>query len=481
MNTEERPTILVVDDDEFALENVCMSIEQSGASAVPAASAQQALNRLREHRFQVIVTDVKMPGMDGITFVERVKEDHPHMKFIVVTGYADESAVIRALRLGVNEFLKKPYRNVELLLAIDKLLKQIDLENENRSLRDRLVRENIELRAEVEACGGVHAPYDLLGDHPSIEAVRELAAKIGRFGVNALIRGENGTGKELVAQAIRRASPRAQGVYHAVNCAAISTTLFEAEMFGYEKGAFTGAVRSRPGLFESASGGILFLDEITEVPTGMQAKLLRALETGTIRRVGGTVDIPIDVHVIAATNRIPSEAIADGYLRRDVYHRLATMEVVIPPLRDRSSDIPMLARHFHGTFARQFSVNADPISDAAMDALVRAPWPGNVRQLANVMKRWVLFDPSTALSDLSTDTVASVAESILPGSMIRYDFIRGTMDEVEEAKHLLVRTVLSRNNGNKSSTARQLGLSYPGLLKMLRRINDGDGSESSAS
>lgn len=472
MSADVKPTILVVDDDEFALENVCMSIEQSGATAVAAGSAQQALNRLREHQFHVIVTDVKMPGMDGITFVERVKEDHPQMKFIVVTGYADEAAVIRALRLGVNEFLKKPYRNVELLLAIDKLLKQIELENENQVLRDRLVRENRELRAEVEATQATLAPSDLRGDHPSIVAVRELATKIGRFGVNALIRGENGTGKELVAQEIRRASPRAHAPFHAVNCAAISTTLFEAEMFGYEKGAFTGANRSRQGLFELASGGILFLDEITEVPTAMQAKLLRALETGTIRRVGGTVDIPIDVHVIAATNRVPTEAIADGFLRRDVYHRLATMEVVLPPLRERASDIPMLVRHFHEVYAKQFRIKPRPISDAALDTLVHAPWPGNVRQLANVMKRWVLFDPSTALADLGSGEPLSASDSLLPGSVIRYDFIRGTMDEVEEAKHLLVRTVLARNNGNKSLTARQLGLSYPGLLKMLRRIEE---------
>ncbi|MCU0330762.1 MAG: sigma-54 dependent transcriptional regulator [Candidatus Kapabacteria bacterium] len=467
-----KPTILVVDDDEFARENVEISLQSAGANVLTAGSAYQALKVVESTYCHIIVTDLKMPGMDGVTFAEKVRERHATTKFVLVTGYADEEAVIRALRVGVNEFLKKPYRNAELLIAIQKLLEQHNLEEENRLLRERIERENIQLKRELELVSDQSSSSSMIGASPALKACTDLAVKVARFGINALIQGENGTGKEVMAQYIHQSGARAAAPFVAVNCAAISATLFESEMFGYEKGAFTGANESRAGLFELANGGILFLDEVTEVPTTMQAKLLRALETQTIRRVGGNRDIAIDVQVLSATNRTITDAIDNGFLRTDLYHRLATVEVNLPPLRERVADIPLLAESFRTKFERQFGVQSEPVSELVLRRFAQAPWPGNIRQLGNVMKRWVLFGPDVALRDIDGDVdMTSRVTSSVP-CLMHYDFVQGTMDEVELAKQHLVTTIMQRYNGNKTQAAKHLGLSYPGLLKILRRIEE---------
>lgn len=461
------PRVLVVDDDEFALENLVLALSQAGALVRSASSAHQALRWVGEEYFHVVVSDVKMPGMDGITFIEKVKQQHSTTKFVVVTGYADDDAVIRALRLGVNEFLKKPYRDNELLIAVQKLLELHELEEENRKLQSMLSVENDRLRAELEQVQGPRVTT-MIGKHESLEQIRSIAERVARFGINAMIIGENGSGKELVAQTIKERSPRADKPFIAVNCAALSATLFESELFGYEKGAFTGAQRTTPGLFELADGGIIFLDEVTEVPTAMQAKLLRVLETGVIRRVGGQRDIKIDVQVLSATNRDPKTAIADGVLRQDVYHRLATIEINVPPLRDRASDIPILVNHFLDRFAKHFNAERPELTTNEINELILFPWPGNIRQLSNIMKQWVLFGAEVALKEIN-DPAHRTQRGTLP-SVMRYDFVLGTIDEVEDAKTKLIRTLMSRYNGNKSAVARHAGLSYPGLHKLLKRI-----------
>lgn len=466
-----KPTILVVDDDEFARENVEISLQSAGANVLTAGSAYQALKATEATYCHIVVTDLKMPGMDGVALAEKVRQAHPTTKFILVTGFADEEAVIRALRVGVNEFLKKPYRNAELLIAVQKLLEQHNLEDENRLLRERIEQENIQLRRELDRSTD-HTQSAMIGSSPSLITCKELAAKVSQFAVNAIIQGENGTGKEVMAQYIHTTGTRSNKPFVGVNCAAISVSLFESEMFGYEKGAFTGATTSKAGLFELANGGILFLDEVTEIPTTMQAKLLRALETQTIRRVGGTRDISLDVQVLSATNRDITAAIDDGFLRTDLYHRLATVEIALPPLRMRREDIPELVKTFRDRYQRQFGNPSEEVSPQAMQMFIDAPWPGNIRQLGNVMKRWVLFGPDVALSELQS---AAGTTSPMPAgrtSMMHYAFVDGTMDEVELAKQHLVMTIMQRYNGNKSKSAKHLGLSYPGLLKILRRIDD---------
>lgn len=469
-STEQpRPTIMVVDDDEFALENMALSLGDAGATVLSASSAYQALQIVDREYCHVVITDVKMPGMDGITFVEKVQKLHPQTKFIIVTGYADDDAVIRALRLGVKEFLKKPYRNTELLIAVQKLLEQHNLEDENRRLVDRLAHENVRMKAEIDQLVP-ESTKEIVGEHPSLLQALRIAQRVAEFGVNAMIIGENGTGKEKIAETIRTSGPRKDSPFITVNCAAISATLFESEMFGYEKGAFTGALKERSGLFEMAHKGILFLDEVTEIPTSMQAKLLRVLETGIIRRVGGNRDIAVDVQVISATNRESKKAIEDGVLRMDLYHRLATIEINLAPLRDRASDIPSLVAFFIDRFSQLYRVEKPVISAEALQRLVVYDWPGNVRQLSNIMKQWALFGESVALANLTSTSVDASSTSV--PTVMRYDFVRGTIDEIEDAKFELVRTLMNRYNGNKSAVARHVGLSYPGLHKLLKRIGD---------
>jgi len=466
---QPRPTILIVDDDEFALENMALSLMDAGATVRTASSAYQALQVTDREYCHVVITDVKMPGMDGITFVEKVQATHPQTKFIIVTGYADDDAVIRALRLGVKEFLKKPYRNTELLIAVQKLLEQHNLEDENRKLHDQLAHENVRMKAEIDKLIPKNS-QDIIGEHPLLLQSTDIARRVSEYGVNAMIIGENGTGKEKIAETIRSNGPRKDCPFITVNCAAISATLFESEMFGYEKGAFTGAAKERTGLFEMANTGILFLDEVTEIPTSMQAKLLRVLETGIIRRVGGNRDIAVNVQVISATNRESKKAIEDGILRMDLYHRLATIEIVLPPLRERASDIPQLVEFFVKRFSNVYQVDKPTISAEALLTLVRYDWPGNVRQLSNIMKQWVLFGEGVALANLDASAVDTVATSV--PTVMRYDFVNGTIDEVENAKFELIRTLMHRYNGNKSAVARHVGLSYPGLHKLIKRMDE---------
>lgn len=462
------PVILVIDDDEFSLQNMSLTLQKAGANVLTAGSARRAKTIVESTHCHVIVTDVKMPGMDGIAFAEWVRDRRPDTKFVVVTGYADEEAVIRALRLGINEFLKKPYRNRELLLSVQKLLEQYSIEDENRKLREQIEAEHTVMKAELRQRENA-TPSEIIGTDPQIQHVRDLARAVASSGVNALIRGENGVGKELVAQDIRRHSRRSNAPFIAVNCAAISSSLFESEMFGHVKGAFTGAHADRPGFFELANGGILFLDEVTEIPPTTQAKLLRVLESRVIRRVGDTKDIAIDVQVISATNRQINEAITAGYLRMDLYYRLATVEIEVPPLRSRPGDIPALAHHFLTTYERLFGKTADTLSDEALTFLQRHHWPGNVRQLANVMKQWVLFGAEHAIRTLGAHEGLGASES-RSSAVMRFDFVRGTMEEIEQAKYELVRTLMLRYNGNKSRVAKHMGLSYPGLLKILKRM-----------
>jgi DNA-binding NtrC family response regulator len=463
--------ILIVDDDEHALENVSLALTGAQANVLTASSPHKALQIAESTYCHVVITDVKMPGMDGITLAERIRNHHPTTKFIVVTGYANEDAVIRALRLGLHEFLRKPFHNAELLAAVGSLLEQHNLEEENRRLRHRLEFENKQLHATINALATVTTP-EIIGSHPMLIHCLGLADTVASVGINALIQGETGTGKELLAQRIHARGPRSEGPFIAVNCAAVSSTLFESEFFGAEKGSYTGSTATRPGLFELANGGVLFLDEVTEIPTTMQAKLLRVIESGAVRRVGGSVDIPIDVQIISATNRPIHTAIVGGHLRTDLYHRLATVDIELPALRDRRTDILSLFTYFLEHYQGQFARNCAMPDKSHMAIIESATWPGNIRQLANVARRWVLFGPEQSLVSLHRDGMAPPTGSDDAHAFMRFTFVQGTFAEIEAAKHDLVHKAMTRYNGNKSAAARHLGLSYPGLLKVLRRMHD---------
>ncbi len=463
--------ILAVDDDEFALENMVLGLDQEGYRIDTAATASQALELVRGAYYNIVITDVKLPREDGITLVERCQEILVDAKYIVITGYTDEASVIRALKLGVNEFLKKPYRNLEMATAVRRLLKAQRLEVENRQLRERLERENELLHTQVARNADQEVGSELVvGESSSIAKCKGQARKVAEFGVNALIRGESGTGKEVFAQYIHLQGSRSTKPFVPVNCAAFSATLIESELFGYEKGAFTGAAGSRAGLFEVANGGLLFLDEFTELAIEMQAKLLRVVETQQVRRLGSAGLIDIDVQIVCATNRNIAQAIEEGYLREDLYHRLATTEIVLPPLRTRMEDFDLLLGHFIKLYQGQFDKSFPPLDEAMRSLLHSQSWGGNVRQLANFVKKWFLFGDSAGRSDVEQwlNVTARTKVSDELHCEFRYDFVNGTIKELEEAKMLLVRKILQKFDGNKSAAARHLGLSYPGLLKMLR-------------
>ena len=465
--------LLVVEDDEFSMENILMTLEPRNFDIDTARSVHQAAKLLEENQYNILVTDVKLPGGDGISLVERFKDRLPAMKVIVITGYADDDAVIRALKLGVNEFLKKPYREKEMLISVDKLLEQQRLEEENKSLRERLEKENNLLRKE-SARTTITENLGIIGKSADLHKCMSLAEKVAKFEINALIQGESGTGKELFAQFIHKHGPRAKKPFVAVNCASISPSLFESELFGYQKGAFTGANESRAGLFEVANHGIIFLDEIGEVPVAMQAKLLRATETQSIRRVGSTVDIPIDVQIISATNINIMKSITENSFRLDLYHRLATIEIKLPPLRDRIEDFDMLFEHFMQVYEKQFDISAPRLSSTQIDFLKRQQWFGNVRQLSNFVKKWCLLGNEANDDDLSL-WVSSTSEPVNTDpvkSFLRFDFFEGTICELENAKKMLVMKVLGKYKNNKLRTAKHLGLSYPGLMKMLKKFGE---------
>lgn len=470
--------ILVVEDDQFAMENILMTMEPRNYNIETARSIHQAVKLLDANVYNVLITDVKLPGGDGISLIEKYRDRLPEMKVIVITGYADDDAVIRSLKLGVNEFLKKPYREKEMLISVDKLLETQRLELENKILRERLEKENVVLRKEVEKIKA-NDVAGIIGNSEELKKCMVLAEKVARFEINALIEGESGTGKELFTQYVHREGPRAKKPFVAVNCASISPSLFESELFGYEKGAFTGANESRAGLFEVADKGIIFLDEVGEIPFGMQAKLLRATETQTIRRVGGCVDIPIDVQIVSATNTNIIKSISEKQFRLDLYHRLATIEIKLPPLRDRMEDFQMLLTHFMMVYENQFSVKAAKISNSQIEFLKTQQWSGNIRQLSNFVKKWCLLGNEAGDDEISiwmnTDKDNLQGEHVK--AELRFDFINGTIEELETAKKMLVMKILNKYKNNKLKTAKHLGLSYPGLLKMMKRFDEFENEE----
>jgi DNA-binding NtrC family response regulator len=440
---------------------------------------------LEHTTFDLIISDVKLPVMDGLEFIGYCKERDVQSKYIVVTGYSDESAIIRALRLGVDDFLKKPYREGELLHAVSQSLKMLRLEEENRRYKERLETENTILHRELDK-RMLENVYSIVGNARVLEKSLTQANKVAQYSINALIRGESGTGKEMMAQYIYHNGIRSKQPFVAVNCAALSPSLFEAELFGYEKGAFTGAQEARAGLFEVANGGVLFLDELTEIPIGLQAKLLRVVESQTIRRVGGSQTRSIDVQILCSTNRTIGEAIEQGFLRLDLYHRLATVEIVLPPLRERMEDFPALVEHFIRLYERQLGLKAAPLPNDVQKFLMEQRWEGNIRQLSNVIKRWCLFGDDANVQDVSlwlqspqssrsaerqpTERLqdAQLREQQPSGVIFQALFANGTFEELERAKYQLIEMVLHKYHGNKSQAARHLGISYPGLLKMLK-------------
>jgi two-component system response regulator AtoC len=374
--------ILVVDDELGLRHTLTLILQAEGHTVRAVSDGAAALERLGEAPADLVICDVRMPGLDGLAFLEKYKESGGTALVIMMSAYGDDEAALEAIRRGAYDFIAKPFRADQVLLVVRKAIEREGLRREVQQLHDELV--------------ALRAPSGIVGRSPKIEQALTLADKVARHPSTVLITGESGTGKELIARHIHEASPRAARPFVAVNCGAIPEALLESELFGHAKGAFTGATAERQGLFEEAHEGTLFLDELGDLPVPLQVKLLRALQEGEVRRVGDNASRSVDVRLVAATARDLESDVAEGKFRADLYYRINVVRIHLPALRERSEDIPELVRHFVDRFNRRLGLHVTGLSASAMRALVEYPWPGNVRELENVVERaMVLTDAPT--------------------------------------------------------------------------------------
>ena len=370
------PSILIVDDEYSVRDSLERWFRKDGYDVAAVPSAAEALKAMQDRRFQVALVDIKMPGMDGMELQERIHRIDPQTAVIMITAFASVDTAVRALKQGAFDYLTKPIDPDELSHLVRRAV-------DERRLRE----ENVQLRETIDGLVGADA---IVGDSPAMGKVMELIEQVARTDSTVLILGESGTGKELVARAIHAGSPRRYFPIVPVNCGGLPETLLESELFGHEKGAFTGAGYRRKGKIEMADGGTLFLDEVAAVQPKMQVDLLRVLETKELTRIGGTRPIKVDFRIICATNDNLEQAVVEGRFREDLYYRINIFTIQLPPLRERRSDIPALARHFLARFARQMDSRIAGISPEAMDLLTAYDWPGNVRELSNAIERAVV-------------------------------------------------------------------------------------------
>ena len=455
--------ILVVDDEEPQREILRTILSAEGYSVETASGVAEALRRCREKPYDLVLTDLRMPGADGLALVERLPRDNPSTLVILMTAYGSLDSVEQALKRGAFDYLTKPLEREELLLTVRRAFERIQL-----SLENRLLRQQLEERFRIEG---------IVGSHFRIQEVFEKVGKISNSHSTVLLIGESGTGKELIARIIHRQSQRQDRPFIAVNCAAISESLLESEIFGHERGAFTGATERRAGCFELAHGGTIFLDEVAEMQLSTQAKFLRVLQGETFRRLGGKNEIDVDVRVIAATNRDPAEAVKDGLLREDLFYRLNVVSIVIPPLRERSTDIPQLVEYFIKKHGEGAGKPIQGVSNEAMRILMNYHWPGNVRQLEAVIERASLLSegPEIKHYDLPIEIrFFNLPVQLAPSSSSGRKF---AIEIPEQGIHLealerdLILQAMEKSDWVITKAARLLGLSYRTLQYRLEKFH----------
>jgi DNA-binding NtrC family response regulator len=436
--------VLLVDNDPEMIAVVQRHLEGEGFAVTPMTSGANAVGALTRNEYDVVVTDLVMDHVDGLAVLREAQRLQPRARVILMTAFASMETAIAALRQGAHDYLSKPFKMAEVSIAVRRALEDQRLREENRRLRDEVGRQ--------------YAVSTLLGRSPAMQPVFDQIGAVAGSDSTVLLLGESGTGKELAARAIHWNGPRRTGPFVAVNCAAIPDALLESELFGHEKGAFTGAVRRRRGLFAEAGGGTLFLDEIADMSLALQAKLLRALQDKAIRPVGGTAEVRLDVRVISATNRDLPRCVREGSFREDLYYRLAVIPIRLPSLRERPEDIPLLAQHFLERAAATLGKPALRFTEDAVDWLLKQLWPGNVRQLENVVERAATLAKSESIAavDLSTDLFVSGTSG---------GRLRPTLDELEQQ---YIERVLAETKGDKTAAARILGISVRTLQRMFR-------------
>ncbi len=447
MDNAPRPRLLVVDDDAAAVESLREIFDREGFGVRTASSGEEGLDVLRSEDFDVVLADLRMPGMDGMDLLRAVKALRPDTEVVIMTAFGTIERAVEAMREGAYDFVTKPLKRPLVVRSVTRATEKASLKAENQALR-----------AELEAVTGERS---LVGTSAAMRRVQDTITQVAQASTTVLILGESGTGKELVARAIHRRSNRSRGPFVAINCAAIPVTLLESELFGHERGAFTGAFARREGRFKMADGGTLFLDEVAELDPMIQAKLLRVLQEGEFERLGGTQTLRVDVRVVASTNKNLLEMARTGRFREDLFYRLNVISLTLPALRERTEDIPLLAQHFLSRFAEKNRKEVRTISREAMELLMAHDWPGNVRELENTVEHAVVLSrgDTVRVEDLP-DLVASDA------SAKQYLTIQlGTpLDEIEQQ---VIQQTLRLTRGNKRLAAQLLGIATRTIYRKL--------------
>jgi len=444
--------VLLADDDDSLRRVQEYQLTRAGFEVTSCADGASALESFREDLHDLVVTDIRMPGLDGLELLARLRAISPETPVIVITGHGTVETAVEAMKQGAFDFLTKPFPTDALRLALERARKMARLQQENR-----------ELRRAVERTFGFE---NLVGSSVAMRRMYELLELTAPSPSTVLISGETGTGKELVARAIHYNSPRREGPFVTVNCGALPESLVEAELFGHRKGAFTGADTNRRGKFESADGGTLFLDEVGEIPLGLQPKILRAIQSGEIDRIGEDRPTRVDVRIVAATNRDPRQMVAEGSFRQDLYYRLAVVQITVPPLRERREDIPLLAEHFLSRFGERSERRDLRFPPETFRLFNRYPWPGNVRELENVVERMVVLSRGDMLSlDAIPEPIAGNAGGDTGGLRLPVEGV--SLDELERD---FIRQALERTDGNRTRAAELLGVTRSTLLYRMQKF-----------
>ncbi len=458
-DTDDPVVVLVVDDEELLAKSCRQILTSEGYSVMVEGRAAAALETVRRKRPDVVLSDVMLPDGDGISLLEQIKAVAPDTLVVMITGFATVEASVKAIEAGAYDYIPKPFTATQLRILIGRAAQQVRLARDNARLRDELRQQ--------------YSFDNIIGTSEAIRQVFSLVARVAPTTASVFLSGESGTGKELVARAIHANSRRQDRRFMAVNCAAFPDHLLESELFGYEKGAFTGADSRRIGLLELTSGGTFFFDEISEMSLELQAKLLRVIQERKIRRVGGDSEIPIDVRIISATNRDTEEALDDGVLRRDLFFRLNVVPVRLPPLRERREDIPALAHHFLTRYMESYDRPRLRLSSEATHALTSYDWPGNVRELQNVLERVVSL--STPQQEIA---LADLPPEIFPRSGVKraaaavsaeLPFHDAKAEAVESFEREYLEELLERVGGNISRAAREAGIDRKTIHRMLNK------------
>ena len=453
------PSILIVEDEPKMRRLLEMNLADQGFTTHAAGDAEAGLKLLNSEKIDLVVTDFKLPGMNGLDFLQAIKRVNAALPVVIMTAYGSVESAVEAMKVGASDYVLKPFSLAEMVMVVRKELDARNLREENRSLR--------------EALGRRYEYSNVIAASEKMQQVLALVERVAPTNSTVLLGGESGVGKDLIARAIHEHSTRSSGPFLKINSTAIPENLLESELFGYEKGAFSGATSAKPGKFELADKGTLFLDEIGDVPPAIQVKLLRVIQEREFERLGGTKTLKVDVRLIAATNRDLRAALEEGTFRQDLYYRLNVVAIDVPPLRDHKEDIPALANFFLQRFAQASGKGFTSIAPDAIELLTEFHWPGNVRELENVIERSITFatGPILVAADIRLDRAAPspFTAPVLPEGM--------TLDQWEQE---IIREALRRANGNKSQAARSLGLSRNALRYRLSQMGLSDPADSDA-